>query len=364
VASLAPGGRPVAANGGASEGTQHGPQRRDRGAWARLDAAERRDAAADDRDVAATARDEAADARDAQAAENLVLAARDRLAAASDREESARERRRALLDRQALVLELQREQRRSDEALLHQRRAEKLARTLQRSLSPPTLPRVAGLDVAVHYEPFAPEEVGGDFYDLFPLAGGVMGFFLGDVCGKGPEAAAVTSLARYTMRTAAMLHQEPAEILRDLNAALRMAAVDTMQLCTVVYGELELRGDDAAAVTLAVAGHPAPLIVRSGGGVGATAARGMMLGAVADPTFEICDVQLALGDTLVMHSDGILDLQLDGRPLDEQRVAWLLEGDPRSTARDIVDRLVGALRRADGPLRDDVAIMALRHTRE
>ena len=103
----------------------------------------------------------------------------------------------------------------------YQHRAEELTRTLQRSLSPPSLPKVAGLDVAVHYEPSAPEDVGGDFYDLFPLARGAdrLGFFLGDVCGKGPEAAAVTSLARYTMRTAAMLHEAPEAILMDLNAA-------------------------------------------------------------------------------------------------------------------------------------------------
>ena len=83
-------------------------------------------------------------------------------------------------------------------------------------------PRIAGIDVAVHYEPSAPEEVGGDFYDLFPLAPGRSGFFLGDVGGKGPEAASVTSLARYTMRTAAMLHERPDAILMDLNAALLM----------------------------------------------------------------------------------------------------------------------------------------------
>ena len=84
---------------------------------------------------------------------------------------------------------------------------------MQHSLSPPSLPSIEGLDVAVHYEPSAPEDVGGDPYDLFPLAGSRSGFFLGDVCGTGPEAAAVTSLARYTMRTAAMLQEKPDAIL-------------------------------------------------------------------------------------------------------------------------------------------------------
>ena len=402
MAGLAQGARSVVIANGASEGSQDTEQQLDRGAWARLDAAEQRDAAADDRDVAAAARDLAADARDraiaqldaasardddaaqtsgservvraagararaaerrAQAAEYRTIAARDRQAAAADREEAARERRRALLDREALVRELQREQRRRNDALRHQHRAEKLAHTLQRSLSPPSLPHVPGLDVAVHYEPFAEEEVGGDFYDLFPLAGGHSGFFLGDVCGKGPEAAAVTSLARYTMRTAAMLHEGPDEILLNLNAALLMAAVDTMQLCTAVYGEIDMSAGDAAIV-LAAGGHPAPLIVRASGAVETAPARGTILGAIDHPRFQSCEVRLGRGDTIVIHSDGVLDAELDGVPMDEERIAHLLAGDPHASAQSVVDRLVDALHRTDRPLRDDVAIMALRRTPE
>ena len=194
---------------------------RDQSAKARVQAAEQRDAIADARDVAALARDQAAAARDlaiaqasraderadgeraltgadivlraadqrrraaqqrAKAAEHRLLAAEDRLIAERDREEAARERRRSLVDREMFVVELQRERALRDEALGHQRRAEQLARTLQRSLSPPSLPTICGLDVAVHYEPSAPEEVGGDFYDLFPLAAGRSGFFLGGDC--------------------------------------------------------------------------------------------------------------------------------------------------------------------------------------
>jgi len=180
------------------------------------------------------------------------------------------------------VVELRREHELRAEALGHQHRAEQLARTLQRSLSPPSLPRIPGLDVAVHYEPSAPEEVGGDFYDLFPLTGGRSGFFLGDVCGKGPEAAAITSLARYTMRTAAMLHETPEAILMDLNTALLMDSNGPIQTCTAVYGQLDM-STGVAAITLAAAGHPAPLIVRANGTVQATLAHGTLLGAVKDP---------------------------------------------------------------------------------
>ena len=370
---------------------------RDRTACLRLEAADRRDAIADTRDVAAQRRDDAAAARslamteldaaleeqeDArggnsaaiirgaarrrraaqrrdQAAAYRELAAQDRQAAACDREQAAQERLDALGDREALAGDLQRERRRRDLALRHQHHAEKLARTLQRSLSPPRLPAIAGLDVAVHHEPFAPEEVGGDFYDLFPLAGGRSGFFLGDVCGKGPEAATVTSLARYTMRTAAMLHETPDAILTDLNAALSMESAESMQTCTAVYGQIDMSAGPAT-ILLAVAGHPAPLIVRGDGSVELAPAHGTMLGAVDDPAFHTCSVSLAPGDAIVLYSDGILDAKLDGMRIDEGRIAEVLEGDPPTSAAYLVDRLLRLARRTDRPLRDDVAFMALR----
>jgi serine phosphatase RsbU (regulator of sigma subunit) len=373
---------------------------RDHSAKARMQAAEQRDAIADARDVAALARDQAAAARDiaiaqataaderadgeraltgadivlraseqrrraarqrANAAEQRVRAAEDRLMAERDREQAARERRRSLVDREMFITELQRERDLRDEALGHQRRAEQLARTLQRSLSPPSLPDISGLDIAVHYEPSAPEEVGGDFYDLFPLADGRSGFFLGDVCGKGPEAAATTSLARYTMRTAAMLHEQPDAILTDLNTALLMHNDEPTQTCTAVYGQIDINAG-GGAVTLAAAGHPPPLIVRADASIEITPAYGTMLGAVDNPTFVSCRFELAAGDAILLCSDGIHDTELDGVRVDEQRVAELLSGSSQASAQDLVDRLVQALRDVDRPLRDDVAIMALRRT--
>jgi sigma-B regulation protein RsbU (phosphoserine phosphatase) len=140
--------------------------------------------------------------------------------------------------------------------------------------------------------------------DREALAAGRTAFFQGDVCGKGHEAAAVTSLARYTMRAAAMLREQPDAILRDLNATLRDRSRETMQLCTAVCGEVAVAGGDAV-VTLAVAGHPA---------------------------------------------------------VDEQRVAGLLFGVPQASAQTLVDRIAHALRGVDRPLRDDVAVLALQRT--
>jgi sigma-B regulation protein RsbU (phosphoserine phosphatase) len=253
--------------------------------------------------------------------------------------------------------EIRAEQELRRQGLAQQRHAEDLARTLQRSLSPPRLPDIPGLDVAVLYEPFAVEDVGGDFYDHFRLAPGRSAFFLGDVCGKGAQAAAVTSLARYTIRTAALLNEGPWATLADLNAALLME--HGMQTCTAVYGELDLTGPEAT-VRIAVAGHPAPLVVRADGRVETTPAHGTILGAFADPAFHTCAVSLAPGDAIVVYSDGILDAVTDEGCLDEHDMEPLLAGPANSDAQALVNRLWGGVRGAQ--LRDDVAIMALRPT--
>ena len=344
---------------------------RDRAADARDRAIARADATEARRDTihsiggpqlaaAAAGQRERATAHRLQAAEQRLVAAAERRAAARDREAAARERGRALAIRETLLAEIQEQYALRDEAQSHARRAEELARALQRSLSPPRLPSIAGIDVAVHYEPAAPERVGGDFYDLFPLARGRSAFFLGDVGGKGPEAAAVTSLARYTMRTAAMLRERPEAILMDLNTALRMDSEQPMKTCTVVYGQLDIDGD--ATIALGVAGHPPPLVVRAHGAVEVMPARGTLLGVFSDPVFEGCSISLGAGDAIVIYSDGLIDTEIDGMPLDESVVARLLAGTAHASAQALVARLADAVRGNDRPLRDDVAILALRRT--
>ncbi|MFD1271002.1 PP2C family protein-serine/threonine phosphatase [Streptomyces kaempferi] len=102
-----------------------------------------------------------------------------------------------------------------------------------------------GLDVAAHYHVASADEVGGDFYDLFPLSAGTWGFFLGDVCGKGAAAAAVTSLARYTLRAAAVYNPDPAAVLTNLNTVLNHEYHDQdPRFCTVIFGLLTPDGDE------------------------------------------------------------------------------------------------------------------------
>jgi sigma-B regulation protein RsbU (phosphoserine phosphatase) len=263
--------------------------------------------------------------------------------------------------RLSAIREVQREQALREQALREQGRAEALARTLQRTLSPSRLPHITGLEVAAHYEPYAAEEVGGDFYDLFPLTSDRAGFFLGDVCGKGPEAAGVTSLARYTIRAAALLSDGPAEILANLNTALLLEGQGdgTMRLCTAVYGEIDTSTPEAA-LSIGVAGHPAPLIVRADGSVESTTAHGTILGVYSDARFDMTRSHLAAGDAIVIYSDGLLDVEIDGRRVEEEEIRRLLQGPPGAGAQALVDRLRGALLGIDRRLRDDVAIMALR----
>jgi sigma-B regulation protein RsbU (phosphoserine phosphatase) len=158
-----------------------------------------------------------------------------------------------------------------------------------------------------------------------------------------------------------MLHETPDAILDDLNSALHMETVESMQTCTAVYGQIDM-SRDAATVILAVAGHPAPLVVRAGGGVETTPARGTLLGAVRHPVFQTCAVDLGPGDAIVVYSDGLLDTRIDGADVDERCLAEILTGTARASAAQLVDRLRDSVRRIDRPLRDDVAFMALRRT--
>ncbi|MGH2763008.1 MAG: PP2C family protein-serine/threonine phosphatase, partial [Thermoleophilaceae bacterium] len=134
-----------------------------------------------------------------------------------------------------------------------------------------------------------------DFYDVFPLAADRWRLFLGDVCGKGPEAATLTSLPRYTLRTAAILKEDPAAALVDLNTALFLERTDELPMCTVVYGHIDRLADGGFALSLAVAGHPSPVIVRASSDVETVSSGGPLLGAIRDPAFETCGVVLGPG---------------------------------------------------------------------
>jgi PAS domain S-box-containing protein len=245
-----------------------------------------------------------------------------------------------------------------DNARLYRERAY-IARTLQQSLLPIELPDIPGVEAAARFRPTgAGNEVGGDFYDVFETDGG-WAVVIGDVCGKGPDAAALTALARYTLRAAAMSQGVPSRTLRVLNEAL-LRQRDDRRFCTVAYAYLEVL-DGGAGVSLASGGHPLPLLLRSGGTVEPIGAPGTLLGVVPDPHLEDRAVSLSPGDALVFYTDGVVE----GRPcedmLDEAGLASLVSSCAGRGADAIAAAVEeAALRSQNGGPRDDIAVLVLR----
>ncbi len=258
----------------------------------------------------------------------------------------------ALADRAALYLR---------NAQLYTERSH-IARTLQASLLPRGLPDVPGVELAARYKPAgANNEVGGDFYDVFHADGDVWIALLGDVAGKGAEAAAVTSLARHTLRTAALHVDRPAANLETLNRAL-IAESSTTRFCTVVYTRI-CPSSDSVLLTLANGGHLAPRIVRRGGPVERLDVSGTLVGAIADAEFEQVDVRLAPGDLVFMFTDGVTEVRGRGLAPDygETELDATLAGLAGASAEEVVQTVLDrAIAMHGGEPRDDMALVAMR----
>lgn len=245
-----------------------------------------------------------------------------------------------------------------DHARLYSERAH-IASTLQRSLLPAELPDIPGVEAAARFRPAGEaNEVGGDFYDLFSTQGGGFGVAVGDVCGKGPEAAAVTALARYTLRAAAMREQLPSRTLAVLNEALLRQRRDR-RFCTMAYAHLR-PDSDGVRLGLASGGHPLPVLVRAEGTAEYVGAPGTLLGVVADPSFEDRALVLGPGDALVFYTDGVIEDRGHGG-LDEIGLVRVLGGCAGQGADAIAARVEDeAVRSQGGEPRDDIAVVVLR----
>ncbi len=236
-----------------------------------------------------------------------------------------------------------------------------IAATLQNSLLPPSLPDVPGLSIAARFRAAGQStEVGGDFYDLFAAAEGWM-MVMGDVTGKGPSAAATTSLARYTLRTAALYEPRPAAVLSRLNGALAND-VDRRQLCTAVCAQIAPDPvSGRATVRIACAGHPPPYLLRGDEPPRPAGAPGALLGAFEESQYVDHVVELEPHDTLVLYTDGVTDTRGADERFGQDRLVEALTGLAGSSAEDIaahVDRVV--LEFEVGPQRDDVALLVVR----
>jgi phosphoserine phosphatase RsbU/P len=236
-------------------------------------------------------------------------------------------------------------------------RARSLARTLQQTLIPPTPPSVPGLDVAARYRPAGDgAEVGGDFYDVFQVGDDDWVVAIGDVCGKGAEAAVVTALVRFTLRAAVVRERSPAVVLSALNDALLDSNTD--RFCTVALMRLR-RADGTWKGTLGCAGHPPPLLRGADGSVAGIAAGGSVLGVF--DTVEVSDVEVELmaRDALLFYTDGVPDGRRSGEFFGDERVADILRDHRGGTDALVQDLLEHVLAFQSGNARDDIAILAV-----
>ncbi|WP_367129363.1 PP2C family protein-serine/threonine phosphatase [Saccharothrix sp. HUAS TT1] len=240
-------------------------------------------------------------------------------------------------------------------------RLERLTGTLQRTLLPDALPEVDGLDLAAHYQVASKDQVGGDFYDVFPLGNDRWGFFLGDVCGKGPEAAVLTSLTRYALRAAAVHDTDPVKVLTTLNTVLlQQRRNEGPRFCTVIFGLLEPDGD-GFAVTLAGGGHPPPLALRADGESHfLPTPGGQLVGILPHARFAVATTRLDPGDVIVLYSDGLTEARrADGTLLEEEGLAEAAAAMTGEDAFTVVDRLTRLLSDWSEEPSDDTAILAI-----
>ncbi|QLJ06342.1 SpoIIE family protein phosphatase [Streptomyces sp. NEAU-sy36] len=236
---------------------------------------------------------------------------------------------------------------------------------LQQSLLPDTLPRLPGVETAAYYHTASPDRLGGDFYDVFPIDGTRSGFFLGDVCGKGPQAAALTSLTRYTLRAAALHDADPVSALGTLNKVLheRYSGRDP-RYCTAIFGTLEPDATTGqVAVRLASGGHPPALVLRGDGTADfLPTPGGLLVGVLPTAHFTTATTVLGPGDTLLLYTDGLTEARTGADRTSLYGDDALLDfatshaGDPPDA---VVKALTGLLDSLSAGLDDDTALLAL-----
>ncbi|PLW67253.1 SpoIIE family protein phosphatase [Streptomyces sp. SCUT-3] len=247
-----------------------------------------------------------------------------------------------------------------DNARLYSERTA-ISQSLQRSLLPPELPTVPGVEVEVIYQAAGEgNEVGGDFYDLFPISEGCWGFAIGDVCGTGPEAAAVTGLARHSLRLLAREGFDGPAVLERLNAAI-LDEGSRSRFLTLLYGRLRPREGGGAVLRMVCAGHPLPLRLRQDGTVETAADPQPLLGVMDDLELYEQTFELDPGDVMLCVTDGVTERREGDRMLGDDGLAEVLSQCTGLTAGAVAARVLRAVERfaADAPS-DDMAILAMR----
>jgi serine phosphatase RsbU (regulator of sigma subunit) len=267
-------------------------------------------------------------------------------------DETARRTAKRLADRAALAL---------DNARLHEQQAH-IASVLQRSLLPRSLPEIQGFESSSRFLAAGEAyEVGGDFYDVFRSGSGSWTAVIGDVCGKGPEAASLTALARYTVRTASSPDSSPSEILRTLHESISSERAD-FRFCTAALARIQApsNGRGPAHLTVALGGHPLPMVLRKDGRVDAIGEPGTLLGVLSSPVLADADATLSAGDSLILYTDGVLDVRDRAERGDPEWLAKQIASSAGKGADEIAESLAqAAIKRHGGEPRDDIAILVL-----
>jgi serine phosphatase RsbU (regulator of sigma subunit)/uncharacterized protein YigA (DUF484 family) len=244
-----------------------------------------------------------------------------------------------------------------------------IAQTLQAGLLPAAFPNAPGLEFAAAFAPMGPgNDVGGDFYDVFPK-GDAYSVVVGDVCGKGPEAAKLTSLCRYTLRTSGMLTgASPRETLALLNRAI-LEQTPEAPFSTVAIADLSSSAPGTMRAVISTGGHPPPLIARRDGAVEELKIQGSVLGVLDHPVLAEIVAELAADDLLIFVTDGVeetkgTDDTLYGYERLRTAIEQAMQAGQGATAGQMVTAVQGDLDafRGNRPPRDDVIILAVRIT--
>lgn len=254
----------------------------------------------------------------------------------------------AVADRAAATLE--------NTALYQQQR--EIAESLQAVLTPKTLPSVPGVDIAARYRPVSlVGHVGGDFYDVFPTPDGRTAVLVGDIAGKGVEAAAAVGLARYTLRSTVALDPKPSTVMTRINESL----LEEEQMCTLAFALIEDHGD-RFRVGVTLAGHPPPIVITADGGTG-------RLGTPCPPAGVLPDISpveeerwLGPGDMLILYTDGFAFPGLTPPESVELALTRCDAEDPATLLDQLLAVLFADL--PSGGQRDDIAMVALRVRRD
>jgi sigma-B regulation protein RsbU (phosphoserine phosphatase) len=217
---------------------------------------------------------------------------------------------------------------------------------------------IPGVELAGRYRPAAADqEVGGDFYDAFPIGDDRWGIVIGDVCGKGPEAAALTALARYTIR--ALSDQAPAQVLSALNAAVLRAGEETShRFLTAVFAVAQFR-DGMLHLEVAAAGHPPPVLLRGNGSVEHVEVGGPLIGVIQAVEYTPVQCVLDAEDTIVLYTDGLTDARAPAQILSGPALLELLALGRGMAADGLAAFLEQSATGGEDP-RDDIALLVLR----